>query len=242
MTNLQLELAGSVFILLTTASQTTHGLEQFPDNLRESIQDRCGKLLDESPDILPYALSRLAETGRVTSVTLGSVQHLPEGGPKVNVHTYINANEAELLAQVGNALLRREEKGSYKLAGYDVRTFDIPFLTKRFWANGLPVPTCLRLLGRKPWDSGIIDVADLWSNHEWKQHVSLLLFCQAVYPSLVPSLDADFAVKTAEGWFAIEEALGQEGHDLVVDEFVQAARNQLHAVIRSADRLGELIG
>jgi hypothetical protein len=56
------------------------------------------------------------------------------------------------------------------------------------------------------------------------------------------SLDADFAVKTAEGWFAIEEALGQEGHDLVVDEFVQAARNQLHAVIRSADRLGELIG
>jgi hypothetical protein len=56
----------------------------------------------------------------------------------------------------------------YKVAGFNLRDFDWPFLIKRAWANRVEIPTgMLRLSGKwadmPPW---IIDIRDLWGMGE----------------------------------------------------------------------------
>lgn len=198
----QEELARCVFIKITTASL----LPQFAENSPAVFAAGTDRLraLANGDGNEAFHQGRHAELARITSVTLGSIRQAPDGTLVYPSHTYTDRDEGRLLALVGNALILRRERGIFQLAGYGVRGFDIPFLTKRFWIHGMALPLCLHLQGRKPWDPGVVDLADVWSNAEWRQTVPFPLFCHALNPVLAQTLTPRLAEHTAALWATAE--------------------------------------
>jgi len=47
-----------------------------------------------------------------------------------------------------------------KLAGYNIKNFDIPFLIRRSYILNQPLPSILRLRGKKPWEMAFLDLAE----------------------------------------------------------------------------------
>ena len=50
-----------------------------------------------------------------------------------------------------------------KLCGYNIKNFDIPFLSKRFLINRLDLPNLLDNYNKKPWEISCYDLFEMWS-------------------------------------------------------------------------------
>lgn len=61
--------------------------------------------------------------------------------------------------------------------GFNHANFDLPFIRRRAWANGLAVPR--RPYKLKPWDDGILDLMLLWSP-EREGRISLDKLCRVL--------------------------------------------------------------
>ncbi len=65
--------------------------------------------------------------------------------------------EAELLLQMAAAF----PGNGIRLAGHNIKGFDIPFLANRFLANGMQVWQPLNVAGLKPWEIPHVDTCEL---------------------------------------------------------------------------------
>ena len=50
----------------------------------------------------------------------------------------------------------------YDLCGQNIKFFDIPFLGKRYFINGLIPPTLFPRHNTKPWELRVLDTKDIW--------------------------------------------------------------------------------
>jgi predicted PolB exonuclease-like 3'-5' exonuclease len=99
------------------------------------------------------------EFGRIICISLGRF----EGGTEESnfkTHSISGHDEKELLTQFAKVLTKYQ---NHKLCAHNGKGFDFPFLGKRFLINGLPLPSQLNLMGKKPWDVPHIDTQELWS-------------------------------------------------------------------------------
>jgi hypothetical protein len=230
----QEELVRCVFVKITTATLYPQLAELSPA-VFAAAGDRLRALAEHGEGAEAFHQDRLPELARVTSVTLGSVR-VEDGQPVYRQRTYTHAHEASLLAEVGNALIKRREQCLFQLAGYGVRTFEVPFLTKRFWAQGMALPRCMHLQGRKPWDPGVVDLCDVWSNAEYRQVAPFPLFCHALDPALAQHLTPRAAERTAALW----EDYQQNPSGPALDQLQGIAGGELAAVMRAGWRLAGL--
>lgn len=69
---------------------------------------------------------------------------------------------------------------NYKLAGHNIKKFDIPFLAKRMVMSGIMPPPLLQTWGKKPWEITSVDTGELWAMGAWDQYVSLDLLTSAL--------------------------------------------------------------
>ena len=89
-------------------------------------------------------------------------------------------SERELVLQpISDMMFAMDRKGiSMRLAGHNIKKFDVPFLVKRMIINGVKVPPMLEVWGKKPWEVHHVDTGELWSLGSWEGYVSLdLLTC-----------------------------------------------------------------
>jgi predicted PolB exonuclease-like 3'-5' exonuclease len=114
----------------------------------------------------------VSEFLQVISVTVGWFDNA--GG--VSVKNVTSCNEKELLTEVKDLMNRAYSKGMW-LCGHNVKSFDLPVLSKRFVANGLlPSEFCARM-GAKPWDLKVVDTKELWQFTNSYSLSSLDLMC-----------------------------------------------------------------
>lgn len=59
------------------------------------------------------------------------------------------------------------------VCGWNIKNFDIPFLSKHFYKNRLPIPQSIKTNSVKPWESKIIDLMELWRFGNWQGNTSL---------------------------------------------------------------------
>jgi hypothetical protein len=99
-----------------------------------------------------------AEFSRVVAF---SATRLTLRGAEYQVETLAQLSgldESQLLQQIGVFLSRK----TGVLAGMAIVGYDIPFLIKRYLANGMPVPVQLDLTDCKPWEVGVFDLLNIW--------------------------------------------------------------------------------
>src|SRR5205085_9610077 len=64
--------------------------------------------------------------------------------------------------------------------GHNIKEFDLPYISRRMVINGMQLPDCLKLQGKKPWEIPHVDTMELWSFGDRKNYTSLALLAEVL--------------------------------------------------------------
>jgi hypothetical protein len=124
----------------------------------EYIKGRKAEWLDRA------ALSPL--TGKVCAIGV-------EQNGEVTLH--LDDDEQMLLTKFWRQWA--SDRGLYtNYVGFNITQFDIPFLIRRSWKLGIPIP--FELHGNRFWELGFVDVMNLWQCGDRKETISLDSLCK----------------------------------------------------------------
>jgi len=96
------------------------------------------------------------EFGKVACVSMAFVNK-----GKVKYESFYGEDEVEILKKVREVFDKVDGLG-FDLCGQNIKFFDIPFLGKRYFINGLKIPTLFPTHDTKPWDLRVLDTKDVW--------------------------------------------------------------------------------
>lgn len=106
------------------------------------------------------------EFGKIICVSLGALNN--EGNVKIST---FKGSEKDILLKVRAVLDKASEK--YTLCGHNIKSFDIPYLGKRYLINGLKPPVLLPTHETKPWEIKALDIREIWTFGGFKSFSSL---------------------------------------------------------------------
>lgn len=109
-----------------------------------------------------------AEFGRVICVTIGIKTEKKDGQMEFRLKSFADRDEKQLLLKLSEILIRETH-----LSGHNIKAFDLPFLFRRLIINNLPVPNCLQVAGKKPWEIPHDDTLELWACGDFNGKISL---------------------------------------------------------------------
>lgn len=95
--------------------------------------------------------------GKICCISCG---YLGEDGQKM-IKSFYGEDEQEIVDGF-NELLKKIEKKSFKLAGYRIAHFDIPWVLHKLHKYGIEPAAIISPYEKKPWDMRIVDMADDW--------------------------------------------------------------------------------
>ena len=109
--------------------------------------------------------------------------------------------KAKYLKSSSGDLAEPDQKSSpdLRFCGHNIKEFDIPFLCRRMVINGMELPSCMQLSGKKPWDITHIDTLELWRFGDYKHFTSLALLA-AVLDIPSPKGDIDGSMVGTVYW------------------------------------------
>jgi DNA polymerase elongation subunit (family B) len=114
------------------------------------------------------------EFGKVACVSMGFVTK-----DKVKYDSFYGEDEAEILKEVRKVFNKVDGLG-FDLCGHSIKMFDIPFLGKRYYINGMKPPTLFPTHETKPWEMRTLDTKDMWQfGNKWSLG-SLDLVCSSL--------------------------------------------------------------
>lgn len=141
-----------------------------------------------------------SEFAKVVCICFGSLQ-LQDNKWHLRLKSLTNNDEKVLLNDFCTSLSRFEQFfPNFKFCGHNIREFDIPFLCRRMVINGMVLPQCMQLHGKKPWEVQVIeDTLELWRFGDYKNYTSLALLAEVLgIPS--PKNDMDGSLVSDVYW------------------------------------------
>jgi hypothetical protein len=127
------------------------------DGLKEGSKEYYNEVYRQTAAFFP-------EFGKVACVSMAFVNK-----GKTKFDSYYGKDELEILKNVRNIFDK-----------VDKLVFDIPFLGKRYFINGLRPPTIFPNHDTKPWELKVLDTKDIWQfGNNWSLG-SLDLICSAL--------------------------------------------------------------
>jgi predicted PolB exonuclease-like 3'-5' exonuclease len=138
------------------------------ETLRTQLGDKYPDNKDKSDEELFKMKSALqAEFGRVVCISFGKIK-FEDSEPILQVFSITDEDESVLLKKAFDLITKMAKLG-IKLAGHNVKRFDVPFLCKRGFINRLELPAPLQVWDKKPWEISITDTSELWSFGAWQE-------------------------------------------------------------------------
>lgn len=95
--------------------------------------------------------------GKICCISFGYVN---DSGDK-QIRSFYGEDEREIVNNF-NELLKKIETKSFKLSGYRIFYFDVPYVLHKLHKYGIKPANIIYLYNKKPWDSRIVDIADDW--------------------------------------------------------------------------------
>lgn len=140
----------------------------FSDSKGSFIERFHGSVDNTTSEMYSLCAGIYPEFGKIICISLGALDK--EGNIKI---TTFQGDEKDILLKVRNVLNTAELK--YTLCGHNIKSFDIPYLGKRYMINGLKVPSMLPTHDTKPWEIKAIDTREIWTSGGFKSFSSLSL-------------------------------------------------------------------
>jgi hypothetical protein len=127
-----------------------------------------------------------AEFGKIVCISVGlftKTGHL-------KLKSFYGHDECKLLKEFGQMLEQYFRDNRY-ICGHNIREFDIPYICRRLLLHQLPLPRCLTIAGKKPWElTYFLDTLTLWKFGDYKHYTSLKLLC-GLFDIPTPKEDID---------------------------------------------------
>jgi predicted PolB exonuclease-like 3'-5' exonuclease len=95
--------------------------------------------------------------GRICCISCG---YISEDGKKM-LKSFYGTDEKEIVNDF-NELLKKIEKKSFKISGFRINHFDIPWVLHKLHKYGIKPAAIIDPYDKKPWDMRIVDMADDW--------------------------------------------------------------------------------
>lgn len=174
-----------LFIDIETASCVpdyallTEGMQQQWTRKAKYLRTQNGE--EATPSILFNERAGIfSEFAKVVSIGMGCLVER-DGEWKMLLKALSNDDEKSLLISFSEALARFSSQfRDFKFCGHNIKEFDIPFLCRRMVINGVPLPDCLQLHGKRPWDVPHLDTLELWRFGDYKHYTSLALLAEVL--------------------------------------------------------------
>lgn len=172
---IQTNFHNAVFIDIETVPEH----KSLPDRLRPFYMKRFQKDVEAGKyatieEHYANEAGKYAEFGKVISVAIGRIQKIKKDDGMVDVmyiKTITGRHENEVLVRLSEALDKVNETDW--LVAHNGKSFDFPFLFRRYIINKLDVPWMLIMFDKKPYNLRLRDTMEMWSHTEWKHMVGL---------------------------------------------------------------------
>ena len=141
-----------------------------------------------------------SEFAKIVCISLGTLYKQGESW-KIRLRSLAGHDEHRILSDLCQVIdkMSRTSK-DLRFCGHNIKEFDIPFICRRFVINGLSLPHCLQLSGKKPWEVTHLDTMEMWKFGDNKNYTSLSLLAQVLgVPSPKSDMDGSMVGKTYWG-------------------------------------------
>lgn len=173
-----------LFLDIETVAGAKH-YDDLPERMQQLWAKKASSLLrKESPNDLTakdiYERAGIyAEFGKIVSIALGFFKK-DDGELQLRIKDISLHDEKALLKEFKSLIDSSFAKGipsdkskTLKLCAHNGKEFDFPYMARRMIVNGIKLPDCLNLAGKKPWEIPHIDTMDLWKFGDYKNFTSL---------------------------------------------------------------------
>lgn len=197
-----------LFIDIETASKTAT-FEEMSSGLQKLWIKKALQLKPTDPNVDPIQLYKdkagiFAEFARVVCIGLGCLVE-NNGSWQILLKSLTHPDEKTLLQSFCTSIDRFTSLGrGVHFCGHNIKEFDIPFLSRRMIIQGMNLPECMQLQGKKPWEAPHIDTMDLWSFGDRKSYTSLALLSE-VLDIPTPKDDIDGSMVSPLFWSAQDD-------------------------------------
>jgi len=180
-----------LFIDIETAS-CFPSFNQMPERWQHLWNEKTEKVRPENiscADFYKLRAGVMAEFSKVVCISIGFFLH--QDPLMLQVRSFFDENEKNVLREVLDFLKSNySSTNKLRLAGHNIKEFDIPFLCRRLLINGLEIPNVLDFQNMKPWETNVVDTFQYWRFGDYKNFTSLELLAAALdVPS--PKTDID---------------------------------------------------
>ncbi len=131
-----------------------------------------------------------AEFARVVCISVGFCYLGKDTEWHLRTKSFCGSDEKAILADFMELLGRFMISPYHNLCGHNIKEFDIPFVCRRALINGVTLPDCLQIAGKKPWELHFLDTMDLWKFGDNKAYTALKLLT-AIFGIPTPKDDID---------------------------------------------------
>jgi hypothetical protein len=113
-----------------------------------------------------------AEFGKIVCISAGFF--LKENDElHFRVKSFVSDKENELLESFKSVVETKFDQKKLILVAHNGKEFDFPYMARRMLINEIPLPECLRMAGKKPWEVQHLDTMELWKFGDRKSYTSL---------------------------------------------------------------------
>lgn len=155
--------------------------ESYYDSFRKRVTDES-KIDSEAmtqreihQEVYRQTAAFFPEFGKVACVSMAFVTK----GGEVRFESFYGEDELHILTETRKVFDKIEPLG-FELCGQSIKLFDIPFLGKRYFINGMKPPKLFPTHDTKPWDLRVLDTKEVWQfGNNWSLG-SLDLMCSVL--------------------------------------------------------------
>jgi DNA polymerase elongation subunit (family B) len=146
--------------------------------------DKNAKTMPEgmSPDEIYHKRAGiLAEFGKIICISTAFFYQDEDHQMRLKIKSLYGKDEVEILRNFTDLCNKMQQHHRhFQFGGHNIREFDIPYICRRMLINGLPLPECLQLHDKKPWEVKMFDTLNWWKFGDNKNYVSLHLLASVL--------------------------------------------------------------
>lgn len=110
------------------------------------------------------------EYSRIVCISFGTINE----DETTRFISFYGEDEIDILTKAKKVLSNSMTKGM-KLAGHNIKGFDVPCVGKRMIYNGIELPGNLKVWDKKPWEIPFLDTSEIFAFGSWSQQKYLSL-------------------------------------------------------------------
>lgn len=155
--------------------------ESYYDTFRKKVTDESKidsdvmSIKEIKNEVYRQTAAFFPEFGKVACVSMAFVTKSGE----IKFESFYGNDELHILTETRKIFDKIEPLG-FELCGQSIKIFDIPFLGKRYFINGMKPPKLFPNHDTKPWDLRVLDTKEIWQfGNNWSLG-SLDLICSVL--------------------------------------------------------------